>query len=58
MSWLDDIDDESRIEHVRDHRLDPRCIHEPTLVNYDPIWHDGDVICRHCGGWIRSFDAG
>lgn len=31
---------------------------QPKLVNYSMMWHDGDVICRNCGGYIRMYDAG
>lgn len=35
------------------------CKHKNTVViNYSPIWHDGDVVCEDCGKYIRSFDAG
>jgi hypothetical protein len=27
------------------------------VENYDPIWHDGDVVCE-CGQRIRGYDAG
>ena len=30
----------------------------PTLVNYDAAFHDGIVICKNCGKFIRDFDAG
>jgi ribosomal protein L37AE/L43A len=26
--------------------------------NYSAMWHDGDVVCDKCGGFIRSYDAG
>jgi ribosomal protein L37AE/L43A len=26
--------------------------------NWSAIWHDGDVVCDSCGGFIRSYDAG
>jgi len=28
------------------------------LINYDMMWHDGDIVCESCGGYIRSYDAG
>jgi len=32
------------------------------LVNYDMMWHDGDIIHDPnndgCGKWIRNWDAG
>lgn len=35
------------------------CEHKNTIViNYSPIWHDGDVVCEDCGKYIRSYDAG
>lgn len=31
---------------------------EHDLFNYDPIWRDGDVICRRCKWRVRRYDAG
>ena len=31
---------------------------KPLLVNHDMLWHDGDVICENCRGFIRFWDAG
>jgi hypothetical protein len=28
------------------------------VVNHSMMWHDGDVICVTCGGYVRSYDAG
>ena len=27
------------------------------VINYDPVWRDGDVVCE-CGERIRGYDAG
>jgi hypothetical protein len=35
------------------------CKHEETVViNYDPMWHDGQVVCKKCKKYIREFDGG
>lgn len=26
--------------------------------DYDPIWKDGEVICKTCGKFVCYFDAG
>ncbi len=26
--------------------------------NHSLIWHDGDVYCKDCGAYVRSYDAG
>lgn len=26
--------------------------------NYSMMWHEGDIHCTVCGGFIRTFDAG
>jgi acetamidase/formamidase len=31
---------------------------EVNVADYDPMWHDGKVVCAGCGGFIRSYDAG
>lgn len=39
----------------------PHCKACPLVTrvdNYSAIWHDGDVVCDKCGGFIRSYDAG
>lgn len=37
----------------------PECQSENTACeNYDPMWHDGDVICQDCRTYVRGFDAG
>lgn len=39
--------------------LDPKCKHEKKEVrNHNIMWHDGDVHCKACGGFIRYYDAG
>lgn len=38
--------------------LDPKCSHVPVVLNHSPEWHDGDVHCKKCGGFIRYYDAG
>lgn len=30
----------------------------PIVVNHSLMWHDGDVICQNCTGYIRDYDAG
>lgn len=38
----------------------PKCGADPstfTVKNYDPIWRDGDVMCK-CGHRVRGYDAG
>jgi hypothetical protein len=35
------------------------CEHKnQTVTNYNPMWKDGDVICKDCGKFIRTWDAG
>ena len=29
-----------------------------TLINYDPLWRDGDIVCASCAAHVRNFDAG
>ena len=31
---------------------------DSTVVDYDPMWHDGDVVCNRCNTYIRAWDAG
>jgi predicted SprT family Zn-dependent metalloprotease len=31
---------------------------KPIVVNHNLMWHDGDVICQNCEGYIRGYDAG
>jgi hypothetical protein len=31
---------------------------EPIMVNYQMMWHEADIICGNCGGFIRYWDAG
>lgn len=28
------------------------------VENYSMMWHDGDIVCQDCGGYVRMFDAG
>jgi hypothetical protein len=28
------------------------------MVNYSMMWHDADIICARCNGFIRDWDAG
>lgn len=28
------------------------------LENYSMMWHDGDMVCQDCGGYVRMWDAG
>lgn len=28
------------------------------MVNYSMMWHEADIICANCGGFIRYWDAG
>jgi hypothetical protein len=30
----------------------------PTMVNYSMMWHEADIVCAHCTGFIRYWDAG
>lgn len=42
-----------------DQKKQEMCKHKNTkVINYDPIWRDGDVICEDCGKHIRTYDAG
>jgi hypothetical protein len=55
---------------VNKHGIPERCPHcgiEPPegsdviavrVENHSLMWHDGDVVCAVCGGFIRRFDAG
>jgi hypothetical protein len=39
----------------------PHCEIEPLVtkvINYNMMWHDGDVVCETCNGYIRMYDAG
>lgn len=39
----------------------PKCDSPPSdheVRNYNMMWHDGDVICKKCETYIRSWDAG
>lgn len=39
----------------------PSCGAHPskqTIENYDMMWHDGDIYCSECGGFVRFYDAG
>lgn len=37
----------------------PDCGHDKTiLVNYDPLWRDGDIVCAMCNKHVRNYDAG
>lgn len=29
-----------------------------NLLNYDMMWHDGDIHCGRCGAYVRMYDAG
>lgn len=29
-----------------------------VLINYEPMWHEGDIVCKLCGSKVRKFDAG
>lgn len=35
-----------------------KCSEKRIVINYSPIWHDGEVVCSKCGQFIRFFDAG
>lgn len=28
------------------------------VVDYDPMWRDGDVVCKRCHTYVRGYDAG
>ena len=28
------------------------------FYNYSMMWHEADIICDNCGGFIRYWDAG
>ena len=28
------------------------------VENHSGMWHDGDIVCQDCGGYVRMFDAG
>lgn len=32
--------------------------HNITVENHSLMWHDGDIVCQDCGGYVRMFDAG
>jgi len=37
----------------------PKCGAEPKdqeVRNYDMMWGDGDVYCKKCGAYVRSWD--
>jgi len=37
----------------------PHCGSDHTSVkNYNMMWHDGDITCDDCGGYVRMYDAG
>lgn len=29
-----------------------------VLKNYNMAWHDGDVYCKKCDSFVRTWDAG
>ncbi len=29
-----------------------------VIVNYDVMWHEGQIICQICNGFVGFFDAG
>ncbi len=31
---------------------------QQEVRNHSLMWHDGDVYCTACGGFVRYFDAG
>lgn len=31
---------------------------KPIMVNYDMMWHEADIVCGNCDGFIRYWDAG
>jgi len=31
---------------------------EFEMRNYSMMWHEGDIHCKNCGRFIRTFDAG
>ena len=31
---------------------------KPIVINYDPMWRDGEVVCDKCKSLIRDYDAG
>lgn len=37
----------------------PKCgSTEFEMRNYSAMWHEGDIHCKSCGEFIRTFDAG
>jgi hypothetical protein len=31
---------------------------ELKMVNYSMMWHEADIVCAHCNGFVRYWDAG
>jgi len=37
----------------------PECgCEEFEMRDYSPLWHEGDIHCAQCGGFMHHFDAG
>jgi hypothetical protein len=44
-----------------DYELQKTCKHDfedQVVINFDRMWGDGDVVCKKCGKFIRTFDSG
>jgi hypothetical protein len=35
---------------------DRKCQWDDIMVNYDMMWHEADIICANCDGFIRDWD--
>lgn len=37
----------------------PECKGTNTeVLNYDMMWHEGDIVCTKCRCYVRGYDAG
>lgn len=41
-----------------DKGLCAECHVRGVIENYSAMWHDGDIVCPNCNGYMRMYDAG
>lgn len=53
------MNDETFGHIINDYKPCPKCGGKNfEVINYDMMWHDGDVYCVDCGAYVRMYDAG
>jgi hypothetical protein len=53
------MDASSEVDYDVDYDTKCKCDkQEPIMVNYQMMWHEADIICGNCDGFIRYWDAG